>query len=144
MSISNTKAIGYTAATISTVLLGSVGIFVRNIEVDEYVITIARLGIGFLFLIIFLLPKRDIPKLKHKNFSFPLISTGILLALTMLFYMKAINSLIAIRWNVITYFYSIRINENIRIITISSTTSIIKKKPSPSLSGQIISIPVII
>ncbi len=59
MNISNTKAIGYTAAIISTVLLGSVGIFVRNIEVDEYVITVARLGIGFLFLIIFLLPKKD-------------------------------------------------------------------------------------
>jgi len=92
MNISNSKTIGYLSAVISTILLGSVGIFVRNIEVDEYVITVARLGIGFLFLIIFLLPKKDIPKLKLKNFSFPLISTGILLALTMLFYMKAINS----------------------------------------------------
>ncbi len=92
MNISNSKTIGYSAAIISTVLLGSVGIFVRNIEVDEYVITVARLGIGFLFLIIFLLPKNNIPKLKLKNFSFPLISTGILLALTMLFYMKAISS----------------------------------------------------
>ncbi|TDJ03845.1 MAG: EamA/RhaT family transporter, partial [Deltaproteobacteria bacterium] len=92
MNISNSKTIGYTAAIISTVLLGSVGIFVRNIEVDEYVITVARLGIGFLFLILFLLPKKDIPKLKLKNLSFPLISTGILLALTMLFYMKAINN----------------------------------------------------
>ncbi len=92
MNISNSKTIGYTAAIISTVLLGSVGIFVRNIEVDEYVITVARLGIGFIFLIIFLIPRREIPRLRLRNFSLSLISTGILLALTMLFYMKAINS----------------------------------------------------
>jgi drug/metabolite transporter (DMT)-like permease len=92
MNLLSTKYIGYASAVISTVLLGSVGIFVRNISLDEYVITVARLGIGFLFLIIFLIPRREMPRLRLKNFSFPLISTGILLALTMLFYMKAINS----------------------------------------------------
>ncbi len=92
MNISNSKTIGYLSAVISTVLLGSVGIFVRNIEVDEFIITLARLGIGFIFLIIFLIPRREIPRLMLRNFSLPLISTGILLALTMLFYMKAINN----------------------------------------------------
>jgi len=92
MNISNSKTIGYLSAVISTILLGSVGIFVRNIEVDEFIITLARLGIGFIFLIIFLIPRREIPKIRLRNFSIPLISTGILLALTMLFYMKAINN----------------------------------------------------
>lgn len=92
MNSSSAKFIGYTSAIISTILLGSVGIFVRNIQVDELIITLARLGIGFLFLIIFLIPRRELPKIKLKNFTFPLIATGTLLALTMLFYMKAINS----------------------------------------------------
>ena len=91
MNISNSKSIGYIAAVISAVLLGSEGIFVRNIAVDEYVIMLARLGLGFVFLVIYLLAKKKLPALSAKHVSFPLISTGILLALTMLFYMQAIN-----------------------------------------------------
>jgi len=91
MNISNKKTIGYIAAVISAVLLGSEGIFVRNITVDEYVIMLARLGLGFVFLVIYLLAKKKLPAFSIKHVSFPLISTGILLALTMLFYMQAIN-----------------------------------------------------
>lgn len=91
MNLPRNKNLGYSSAVISTVLLGSVGIFVRNIQVDELIITIARLGIGLLFLIVYLLITRRLPKIELKKFTFPLIATGLLLGLTMLFYMKAIN-----------------------------------------------------
>ena len=92
MSAPGNKNIGYSSALISTVLLGSVGIFVRNIQLDEFVITIARLGLGLLFLVIYLLITKRFPRIELKRFSLPLISTGILLGLTMLFYMKAIST----------------------------------------------------
>ncbi len=91
MILPRNKNLGYTSAVISTVLLGSVGIFLRNIQVDELIITIARLGIGLIFLICYLLITGRFPKIDLKKFSFPLIATGLLLGLTMLFYMKAIN-----------------------------------------------------
>jgi len=91
MSMPANKSIGYTAAIISAVLLGSEGVFVRNISADEYIIMLFRLGLGFLFLFIYLSLKKQLPNAGKKFVSLPLISSGVLLALTMLFYMKAIN-----------------------------------------------------
>ncbi|NIP39342.1 MAG: EamA family transporter, partial [Candidatus Dadabacteria bacterium] len=93
MNLSRRKKAGYTSAVISTVLLGSVGIFVRNIHVDEFIITLCRLGIGLLFVIIYLLITGNLTNISIKRFTLPLISTGVLLGLTMLFYMKAISTI---------------------------------------------------
>jgi len=51
----NTKIIGYTAAIISTMLTGGIGIFVRNMSLNGCIITFARLGLGLVFLICFLI-----------------------------------------------------------------------------------------
>jgi len=88
----NTKISGYAAAIISTMLLGSMGIFVRNISSNGYVITFARLGLGLAFLALFLFFKKEIGNLKIAKFSFPILATGVLLAVTSLCYINAINS----------------------------------------------------
>lgn len=91
MITTSNKSIGYTAAVISAIILGSEGILVRNISADEYIIMLFRLGLGFLFLFTYLSYKKQLPKTGKHFVSFPLISSGVLLAFTMLFYMKAIN-----------------------------------------------------
>ncbi|MDH5559658.1 MAG: DMT family transporter [Deltaproteobacteria bacterium] len=87
-----TKIIGYSAAIIATVLLGSIGFFVRNISANGFIITFARLCIGLVFLIIFLFFKKEIRNILSIKFSFSLLSTGCLLAMAMLCYMNAIIS----------------------------------------------------
>ncbi len=89
----NTKIIGYVSAIIATVLLGALGIFVRNISANGYVITLARLGFGLVFLIIFLFFKGEIKNIKATQYSFPLLATGILLAATSICYINAINDI---------------------------------------------------
>ncbi len=90
--MTNTKIIGYTAAIISTILMGSMGIFVRNITSNGYIITFARLGLGLIFLISFLFFKKETKNIKITKFPFSLLSTGILMSLTILCYINAINS----------------------------------------------------
>lgn len=88
----NTKLTGYIAVILSTVLLGAMGIFVRNISANGYVITFARLGVGLLFLIVFLLLRGELKNIQLKYLSFSLAATGILLAVTSLCYINAINN----------------------------------------------------
>ncbi len=88
----NKKLIGYTAAILSTLFLGAVGIFVRNISANGYIITFARLGFGLVFLIVFLSLRGEIKSVKIIKFPFSLTATGMLLATTSVCYINAINS----------------------------------------------------
>jgi len=88
----NTKIIGYISAITSTILMGSMGIFVRNISTDGYIITFARLGLSLFFLILYLVAKREIGKIKQTNFSFYLPLTGALMSVSILCYINAIKN----------------------------------------------------
>jgi RarD protein len=88
----NIKIIGYTAAIMSVMLTGAMGIFVRNISLDGSIITFARLGLGLVFLFFFLILKKEIKTVKIRKFSYSLLFTGILMAMVSLCYINAINS----------------------------------------------------
>jgi len=85
------KSIGYAAAIMATIIMGSMGIFVRNISSNSYIITFSRLAFGLIFLLSFLILKNETKNLKIK-FSYSLLLTGILVALVILCYTNAINS----------------------------------------------------
>ncbi|MFT5169444.1 MAG: drug/metabolite transporter (DMT)-like permease [Lysobacterales bacterium] len=87
----NVRMLGYTAAIVSTILLGSIGIFVRNVTASATVITFTRVGFGLVFLTLFIILTKGIKQLKLAKFSLPLLITGVLLALTSLCYINAIN-----------------------------------------------------
>lgn len=87
------RFIGYTSALISTVLLGSVGILVRNITVNEYVLTFIRMLLSCVFLVIFLLFRREIKLVQLQSFSLPVFLSGATSSLAILCYMNAINDL---------------------------------------------------
>lgn len=89
--IMNEKNKGYIAAIISVAILGSVGIFVRNIAANSYIITFARVFFGLLFLIIFLCIKKELFKLKYERITFSLVITGALLSFAILCYTNAIK-----------------------------------------------------
>lgn len=91
MKISSNKNLGYATSIFASILLGCEGIYVRNINIDEFIITIARLGIGLIFIALYLLVRNQFPKIEFKDISFPLIISGLLLGLIMFFYMQAIN-----------------------------------------------------
>jgi len=88
----NTKIIGYITAIMSVMLTGAIGIFVRNISLNGCIITFARLGLGLLFLICFLILTKEIRKVKITKFSFSLLLTGIFMGMVSLCYINAINS----------------------------------------------------
>jgi len=88
----NSKIIGYSSGIISAILLGSVGIFVRNISSNAYIITFARLGLGLVFLILFLFLKKEIKNIKTTKFSFSLLSTGMLIGGVILCYTNAVKN----------------------------------------------------
>ena len=90
MTIAKNKVIGYTAAILSTILMGSMGIFVRNITSNEYIITFARLGLGLFFLLSFLFITKEYKKIKITKCPFSLLSTGILMSFAIVCYINAI------------------------------------------------------
>jgi drug/metabolite transporter (DMT)-like permease len=89
----NQKLLGYLLASISTSLMASVGIFVRNISANELTIVLARFGVGFLLLCLYLALTQKIKELRGKSqFSFWNIFSGIAVAWCILFYIKAIET----------------------------------------------------
>ena len=88
----NPKQLGYITAVLSVLLLGSEGVFVRNLSTSSYTITFARLGLGLLFLVVFLALKKDLHSLKIPSFSFPMLSSGVCTSLAILCYTNAIKS----------------------------------------------------
>ena len=89
--MNSSKSIGYFAILFSTLFYGTLGISVRNIEAGSNIITFARLALGFVFLLLFLLFKREIRNIKLSDCSWQLVASGILLALTSLCYINAIQ-----------------------------------------------------
>jgi drug/metabolite transporter (DMT)-like permease len=83
------KLIGLLSAISAFSLMGSFGVFVRNISVDESVIACSRFGVGFLFMGLSLILRRQWRPLKA-HISWPLLMSGIFLALCILFYSNAI------------------------------------------------------
>ncbi|MGD2182647.1 DMT family transporter [Lusitaniella coriacea] len=89
----NTKKLGYTAAITSAMLLAPIGIFVRNISATGYIITFARLGLGLIFLVVFLILKKDIKNIRNTGFSWFLLPTGILMSAIVLCYINAVSNI---------------------------------------------------
>lgn len=90
--MANIKIIGYGAAILATLLLGSVGVFIRNISADAFIISFSRISIGLIFLVIFLVIKKQLHTVKKSDISFPIVASGILLSLTIVCYVNAINN----------------------------------------------------
>ncbi len=86
----NPKLFGYTAVIAGTILLGSIGFFVRNVDANVYIITFSRVGIGLFFLTGLILLSGGWKDIKRVKTTFPLVATGILLSLATLCYTKAI------------------------------------------------------
>lgn len=78
------------AATTATCLMGSTGVFVRHISMSEETIVLMRFGLGLLFLVYFLLFSDRLYEMTFANSVYPIFS-GVLIALCMLFYIKAIK-----------------------------------------------------
>jgi drug/metabolite transporter (DMT)-like permease len=87
-----TQQKAYAADLAAAVIIGSMGIFVRAIPVDERIIAGARFGVGFLLMALWLALTGRWSSLRIP-FSWSLPASGIAIALCGLFYMKAINLL---------------------------------------------------
>ena len=83
------KSFAYGAAISAAVLIASLGIFVRNISADTIIIAIARLSLGFLFLLGYLGLTRNLRAAKV-TFSPYLVAGGLSLGLCVWSYIKAI------------------------------------------------------
>ncbi len=86
----NLKLLGFGAALISLVLMGCYGPFVRLVSVDETVIALFRFVLGLLFLTLHLILSGRWHRLKVQ-LTWPLVLSGIVLALGILSYTKAIR-----------------------------------------------------
>ncbi len=88
----NIKIIGYMAAIVSTTLTGALGVFVRNISANGYIITFSRVGIGLIFLVLFLFLRNELHGIRKIKFSVSILTTGFFLSLVILCYTNAINN----------------------------------------------------
>jgi len=64
------KSFAYGAVISSAILMGSLGIFVRNMSADALIIAFARLSLGFLFLLGFLGLTRNLRATKVSFFPY--------------------------------------------------------------------------
>lgn len=88
----SSKLFGYTAGILATILMASLGIFVRHISADEQIITFARFAIGFLLTSLYLVFTGRANDLKKHHVSLPIICSGFFIAWCILSYIKAINT----------------------------------------------------
>jgi drug/metabolite transporter (DMT)-like permease len=86
----STKVFGYISAFTSAILMGTIGVFVRNISSNAQIITFSRLFLGLLFLSILLLFTRRYEEVKVK-LTLPLFFSGVFMSLAILFYIESIN-----------------------------------------------------
>ena len=84
------KLNGYLAAAASAVLMGTLGVLVRQVSAGAQVVTLARLLLGAVFLAAFMALTGRIREIKGP-LSLPLLLSGLFLALGILFYIKAIH-----------------------------------------------------
>ena len=83
------KGFAYGAAISAAVLMGSLGIFVRNISADGMIIAFARLSLGFIFLLGYLGLNRNL-RVAKVSFSPYLVASGLSMGLCVWSYIKAI------------------------------------------------------
>jgi drug/metabolite transporter (DMT)-like permease len=83
------KRLAYGAAISSAILMGSLGIFVRNISTDATMIAFARLSLGFMFLLGFLSLTRNL-RVAKVSFSPYLLASGLSIGLCVWSYIKVI------------------------------------------------------
>ncbi len=84
---------GMIAAVLSAMLFGSVGLLVRHIEVNEFVMTFYRLLLGVIFLTIYLIASRRWQTVARSDFSLMIFLSGAMSSVAMVCYMYAINNL---------------------------------------------------
>lgn len=84
------KILAYGAAIAAPVLMGSLGIFVRNIPADASLIAFARLGLGFVFLMGFLVVTGKLGAVKV-SISPYLVASGVSIGLCVWSYIKAVE-----------------------------------------------------
>jgi drug/metabolite transporter (DMT)-like permease len=84
------KKIAYGAAIVGVVVMGSLGIFVRNISADPAIIAFTRLSLGFMFLLWFLASTRNFRALKI-SISLPLLASGVSIGLCIWSYIETIT-----------------------------------------------------
>lgn len=86
------KTVGYATGVASAVLMGLMGIYVRNIESDGQTIAFARLGGGLVFLAAFMLATGALRGIARVRFSVFLPLSGFMMAANVLCYINAIGS----------------------------------------------------
>ena len=85
------KSIGFSTGISSAIIMGTMGLFVRNIPLDGVIIAFARLGIGLIFLSIILIFIKGYKSIRFKNISIYVILSGVMMAANILFYINAIS-----------------------------------------------------
>ncbi|CAG1021451.1 hypothetical protein DOJK_00996 [Patescibacteria group bacterium] len=85
------QKIGFVAAIIAAILMGGFGVLVRNVSMDGHIVAFSRLVLGFLFLTVYLLIRRNWQVFKIK-FSAALFFSGIFLALGVVFYIASVKA----------------------------------------------------
>jgi drug/metabolite transporter (DMT)-like permease len=83
------KSFAYGAVISSAILMGSLGIFVRNMSADAMIIAFARLSLGFIFLLGYLVLTGNLRAAKV-TFSTYLVASGLSIGLCVWSYIKAI------------------------------------------------------
>jgi drug/metabolite transporter (DMT)-like permease len=84
------RRFAYGAAISAAILMGSLGIFVRNISADTTIIAFARWSLGFMFLFGFLSLTSNLRAVKV-SISPYLVASGLSIGLCVWFYIKAIT-----------------------------------------------------
>jgi drug/metabolite transporter (DMT)-like permease len=87
----NTQYLGFVSAIISAIITGCFGVLVRNVSAEGDVIAFSRFGLGFLCLMVYLLLSKRWQTFNIR-ISAALFSSGVFLALCVLFYCKAIKT----------------------------------------------------
>lgn len=83
-------SLGSISAFTSAFLMGTLGLFVRNVSSNAQIITFSRLFLGFLFLAFLLLLTGRYKGIRMKP-SLPIILSGIFTSIAILFYIEAIK-----------------------------------------------------
>nr|WP_255362883.1 DMT family transporter [Anabaena sp. CA = ATCC 33047] len=84
--------LGYILGSMATIIMASLGIFVRNIPLNPQIITLGRFGFGFYFILMYLLITGKINQVKILKLSFSLVASGVFITLCIWLYINAINS----------------------------------------------------